>query len=43
MKTKTFLKEIISHREIYGQDGNLEEAVNLIRDIPSVTLQGTQE
>ncbi len=38
INTKSYLKEIISHREIFGEDGDLGEAAKLIGGIPSVTL-----
>lgn len=38
MNTKTYLKEIISYKELYGRDGSLEEAAKLVDGIPSVSL-----
>jgi len=38
MNTKSYLKEIISYKEISGRDGSLKEAAELIQGIPSATL-----
>ena len=38
MKTYSYLKEIISYKEVYGVDYDLKKALELITNIPSVSM-----